>query len=119
MASVIRYHDVSRTFGSAPALDRFCAEVAEGSITALLGRNGAGKTTAIRCAMNLLTPDSGHVDVLGEHSEELTEAHRARIGYVSERVTLDPDATLNDLCELAAASYPTWDARYAAELIDR
>lgn len=117
--SAIRFHDVSRDYGSARALDRFRADVVEGSITALLGRNGAGKTTAIRCALNLLTPDSGHVEVLGNHAEELSEAVRAQIGYVSERVTLDPNATLAELCELSSACYENWDPRYAAELSER
>lgn len=115
----IRFHDVTRAFGSALALDRFRADVVEGSITALLGRNGAGKTTAIRCALNLLTPDSGHVEVFGTHSEELTESLRAQIGYVGERVTLDPNATLDELCELSAACYPSWDDAYAADLVER
>lgn len=115
----MKFRDVSRVFGSTEALARFDAEVPEGTITALLGRNGAGKTTAIRCAMGLLRPRSGRVEIFGHDSRDLPESVRATVGYVSERVTLDPRSTLEEAIELSRSCYPTWDDAYADELVRR
>ena len=65
MTPVIRFQEVSKRFGATVALDRFSLEVPGGSVFALLGENGAGKTTAIRILLGLAEPDSGRSDVLG------------------------------------------------------
>ncbi len=115
----IRFSDVSRRFEKTNALRGFSATVPEGSITALLGRNAAGKTTAIRCALGLLALDGGCIEVLGADAADLPEAIRAQVGYVSERSTLDPLMSIAELCEFGKAAYPTWDDDYAIDLCER
>ena len=56
-------------------------EVPETAIFGILGSNGAGKTTSIRMLMNIIRPDEGRIDVLGEGASEAT---KARLGYLPE-----------------------------------
>jgi ABC-2 type transport system ATP-binding protein len=87
MSPVIQFHGVSKRFGREVALERVSLEVPGGSVFALLGENGAGKTTAIRILLGLAEPDSGESSVLGLASSAQDLAIRRRVGYVPERLT--------------------------------
>jgi ABC-2 type transport system ATP-binding protein len=115
----VRFDGLEKRYGTTDALDGFTARVPRGSITAMLGRNGAGKSTAIRCALGLLHPDAGRVRLLGEDSRRIRSATRARIGYASSTMALDPRASIDELEDLGAALYPTWDRALSLELRER
>src|SRR5689334_12521991 len=66
------------------ALRDLTVQVAEGQCLVLLGRNGAGKTTALRCMAGVLTPTSGTVKVDGIDSADDPAAVRARVGLMPE-----------------------------------
>lgn len=117
--TAVQFEAVSRAFGDARALDELTFAVPEGSVTALLGRNGAGKTTAMRCLVGLLRPDAGEVSVFGTSLDRLDDAARASIGYVSERQHLDPRLTIGETLEFTRAFYRTWDDGLALDLVDR
>jgi len=111
---------VSKTFhGGVRALDGLDLEVARGSIFGLLGRNGAGKTTAIRVLMGLLRADTGEAYVLGEDLWACDAAHRARVAYVSQSGRLFGNWTLEDHARYLAHFYPRWDGAYARALAKR
>jgi ABC-2 type transport system ATP-binding protein len=57
MSSVIRLQNVTKRYGAQRALDAVSLEVEPGVVFALLGENGAGKTTAIRVLLGLTEPD--------------------------------------------------------------
>jgi len=79
------------------ALTNFSLTVNKGEIFCILGLNGAGKTTAVKLALNLLFPDSGEIEVLGEKpSPEVI----SRVGYVSENPYLFPYLTGRELFNL-------------------
>ena len=65
MPPVIRLDKLTKRFGAETALDQVSFEVPSGVVFALLGENGAGKTTAIRIMLGLAEPDSGQTEVLG------------------------------------------------------
>lgn len=88
MEPAIRLQNVCKRFGSVRALDRVSLEVPRGVVFALLGENGAGKTTAIRIMLGLLEPTAGQAEVLGMPSATQGLAIRRRVGYVAERPTL-------------------------------
>jgi len=79
--SFIEVNHVSKTYGDRTVVDDVSFDVSEGEIFGLIGPNGAGKTTTIRIIMDLIKPDSGEVQVLGERSGE---AARDSIGYLPE-----------------------------------
>ena len=64
MAITIR--SVSKRFGDAVALDDVNLDVPDGSLTALLGPSGGGKSTLLRVVAGLETPDSGTVEIDGQ-----------------------------------------------------
>ena len=105
MTAVIRFHEVSKRYGAEVALDRFSLEVPAGSVFALLGENGAGKTTAIRILLGLAEPDSGQSEVLGLASSAQGLEIRRRVGYVPERLTLYEWMTVEEIGWFTAGFY--------------
>ncbi|MFW6094291.1 MAG: ATP-binding cassette domain-containing protein [Pseudomonadota bacterium] len=80
----------------APALDGVSAHIPAGSITGLVGPDGAGKTTLMRLLAGLLRPESGRVQVLGHDAIAESEAVRARIGYMPQRFGLYEDLSVHE-----------------------
>jgi len=72
---------VSKSFGDLCAVGNLSVQVPGGSIYGFLGPNGAGKTTTLRMIMDIIRPDSGEIELLGNRS---IEKARARIGYMPE-----------------------------------
>lgn len=72
-----------KRFGSRRALDGVSLTVAAGSATGLVGANGAGKTTFLKCALDLCATDGGSVRIFGVDARKSTA--RARLAYLPER----------------------------------
>src|SRR5262245_48996906 len=94
MIAAIRLEDVSKRFGSVPAVDAVTLEVPEGSIYGFIGPNGSGKTTTLRMIMRILLPDQGHIEVLGSGD---TGAARDRVSYLPEERGLYKKMTVRRL----------------------
>jgi ABC-2 type transport system ATP-binding protein len=77
----IRLDEVCKSFGDVRAVSGISARIPTGSITGFLGPNGAGKTTTLRMIMNIIRPDSGTMEILGDRA---VERAKARIGYMPE-----------------------------------
>jgi ABC-2 type transport system ATP-binding protein len=85
MKPAIELHKVSKTYPGKIALDSLSLSVPAGAIFALLGDNGAGKSTTIRILNGLTPPDRGYARVLGHDVWRDAAELRTRIGYVPER----------------------------------
>src|SRR5258708_25110907 len=85
MRSVIATHDLTKRYGGKTAVDRLSIEVPAGSIFALLGDNGAGKSSTIRVLTGQHPPDGGRAEILGQDCWANSVALRHRVGYVPER----------------------------------
>jgi len=105
MEPVIRLQNVCKHFGADVALHRASWEVPPGVVFALLGENGAGKTTAIRIMLGLAEPNSGGAQVLGLSSAKQGLEIRRRVGYVPERPTLYDWMTVAEIGWFTAAFY--------------
>ena len=103
---VIRLHEVTKTFGQLVALDKLSLEVHPGQVFALLGENGAGKTTAIKIMLGLEDPDAGTSEVLGFDSQRDGLRIRQKVGYVPESPTLYEWMTVDEIGWFAAGFYP-------------
>jgi ABC-2 type transport system ATP-binding protein len=115
--NIIETHQLSRKYGRADALRGLDLSVPAGNIFALIGANGAGKTTAIKVLMNLLEPTSGEARVLGVDSRKLSPRERQQIGYVSENQKLPEWMTVRQLLDYCRPFYPTWDRELEARLL--
>ncbi len=106
MSPVIRLRQVSKRFGRVVALDGVSFEVPPGRVCALLGANGAGKSTAIRILLGLEQADAGETEVLGMDSRRHGLEIRRATGYVAERPTLYDWMTVEETGWFAAGFYP-------------
>jgi len=88
MSNVIQLTNVTKRYGGQTALDQVSIEVPPGVVFAMLGENGAGKTTAIRLMLGLTEANGGQVNVLGLDSRRRGLEIRRRVGYMPERPTL-------------------------------
>jgi ABC-2 type transport system ATP-binding protein len=93
-----------RCFGKNRAVDGLDLTVYRGEMAALVGPDGAGKSTAIRLLCGILRPDAGELLVLGRNLRHKTEieAAKARIGYLSQEFTLYGDLTIDENIEFFA-----------------
>jgi len=118
----IRCVDLSKKFRRVMALDHLNLDVPEGAIYALIGANGAGKTTAIKTMVNIHEPDSGRVEISGRGGES-KDSRRLRgrdfesIGYVSENQKMPEWMTVDYLLQYLKPFYPAWDDSAAAALV--
>jgi ABC-2 type transport system ATP-binding protein len=112
---VLSLGNVSKSFEDKRVLDQVSLAIGPGSVVGLLGKNGTGKTTLIKCALGLLKPQSGEVHVFGEPAWTLSGAAKARIGYVPQVPALYPWMRVRQIVDYQASFYPHWND----ELIDR
>jgi len=81
--AAFRAEGLVKRFGARRALDGVGMEVPPGAAMGLVGANGAGKTTFIKCALDLCAADAGRVEIFGLDCRRA--AARARLAYVPER----------------------------------
>jgi ABC-2 type transport system ATP-binding protein len=107
---MLELHGIHRRFGEVQALDDVSLSVPAGRAVGFVGRNGAGKTTAMRVALGLVEVDAG--EVLWER-RPITETDRLRIGYMPEERGLYPGmSAIDQLVHLARLA--GWSRRDAA-----
>lgn len=118
--AVIKTTDLTKTFpGEVVAVTGLDIAVPKGRVYGLIGRNGAGKTTAIRMLMGLLHPSSGQAEVLGRDMWTAPAEHRERVTYVPQEQQVHAWMTLRQLCHYVAHFYTKWDQSYADRLVKR
>jgi len=78
---MIRVQNVSKNFGTFAALTDVSVDIPHGSLTALLGPSGGGKSTLLRIIAGLETPDTGTIEIGGHDSTRVTPQRR-NVGFV-------------------------------------
>ena len=106
MSAVFGWDQVTKRFGKQTALQKLTLSSEPGTVVALLGDNGAGKTTAIRILLGLLEPTSGSSHVFGLDSQTHGQAIRQRVGYVPDRPALYEWMTIEQIGWFTAGFYP-------------
>jgi ABC-2 type transport system ATP-binding protein len=88
---------LTKSYGDVQALRGVDLEVRRGEIFGFLGPNGSGKTTTIRCLLDLIRPSGGSLRVLGLDPQAEPVAVRARVGYLPGELRLDDNLTAEGL----------------------
>ena len=96
---------LTKRFGAFTAVDNITFSVPEGQIFGFLGPNGSGKTTTIRMLLGLLSPTSGHAQILGYDVTRQTNEVRRRAGYMSQRFSLYNDLTVAENLNFYGRTY--------------
>ncbi|WP_269791077.1 ATP-binding cassette domain-containing protein [Stenotrophomonas sp. Iso1] len=87
-ASIVEIHDLSVTYPGKKVLSQLSLQVQPGSIYALLGGNGAGKSTTLSVLLGFTRPSAGSVRVAGITPWSAPERARAQLAYLPENVAL-------------------------------
>src|SRR5262245_54141597 len=118
---MLELRDITKRFGSTLANDRVSIKVEPGTIHAIVGENGAGKSTAMRIAYGLSTPDSGEILVDGRARAIRTphDAIALGVGMVHQHFMLVAPMTVTENIALGAepGGALTLDLAAAAERI--
>ncbi|MFW6181404.1 MAG: ABC transporter ATP-binding protein [Spirochaetota bacterium] len=116
---ILQVQDVSFSYRSEPVLDRVAFQAGEGELIAVLGPNGVGKTTLLRCVNAVLRPRAGCILVDGRNVLRLSGPEIAReIGYVAQR-SEPARLTAFDAILLGRKPHITWKAsRRDLEIVD-
>jgi ABC-2 type transport system ATP-binding protein len=93
----------TKRFGAVTALDRVSLAIHEGDVLALLGANGAGKTTAIALLLGLRVPDEGRARLFGLEPRRVDA--RRRIGVVPQEIAFPPTLRVREVLELVRRHY--------------
>jgi len=121
MSLAVEVHDLKVRFGPVLAVDGFDLALPAGASVALVGRNGAGKSTTLRVLAGVLPPTSGTVRVAGIDAVRDPSGAKQRTGYCPDMGGLIPRATPWEHLQLAASLRgldPGWEQR-AQDLLDR
>jgi ABC-2 type transport system ATP-binding protein len=102
---IVQIQNLTKKFGATIAVDNLTLDIQQGEIFGLIGPDGAGKTTAMRLMLGILTPDSGEgrvgeFDIIRE-----PESISGLTGYVSQRFSLYGELTVEENLQLFADLY--------------
>ena len=90
-------------------------EIPEGTITGVIGKNGAGKSTTIKSILGLVTPDSGTVKVFGKDTKSLTAEEKGEMGVALSDSGFSMYLTVNDVTSILKKLYKNFDENSFAQ----
>ncbi|HEY9370469.1 ABC transporter ATP-binding protein [Streptomyces sp.] len=100
----VAFEAVTKSFGAVRAVDGVDLTIRRGETVALLGRNGAGKSTSIGLLLGLDEPDGGRVRLFGDSPAKAVEA--GRVGAMLQEGRAVPRVTVGELVSFVARAYP-------------
>ena len=107
---MIVMQNVRKTYGSFTF--KMSMELPEGQILGLIGKNGAGKSTAIKLILGLCRADEGSIKVFEHESKELPETLRQEIGVSLAESGFSGELTVNDVKHILKKMYHSFDENY-------
>jgi ABC-type multidrug transport system ATPase subunit len=115
----IEISNVTVRYGRVTAANDVTLTVARGTVYALLGRNGAGKSSLVRCLLGQRKPDAGTIRALGEDVWTRRASLMQRIGVVSEEADAPPEMTVAQIARFCSRLYARWDQKEVDERLQR
>ena len=117
--SALEMQGLAVAYGRSRVLEDVNLDVPRGSVFALLGRNGSGKTSLLRCLLGQRPPAAGQVKVLGENPWRHRRRLMERVGVVPEEPNGFPEMTAEQLSAFCKRLYGKWDASSVRERLQR
>ena len=113
--SVLKVTGLKKAFGPVVIVDGFNLEIRAGEAIALTGRNGAGKSTVLRCVVGAERPDEGTVTVNGVPVSETNPEIRREVATVIDDLDFFPDLSVVEHLDLLARAHGIPDAEAAVD----
>ena len=105
---MLEIRNLTKTFGSFPALKELNMTIPRGAVYGLVGPNGAGKTTIIRHIAGVYRPDCGTVTLDGQNIWENPQA-KGKVGFIPDDLFFFNSASINDMRNYYKGLYPRFD----------
>ena len=106
-------------YGNALACAEVSLDVARGAVYALLGRNGAGKSSLVRCLLGQQKPTSGRALLFGDDVWKKRAPLMARVGVVPEEPDAPAAMTSRQIADFCRRLYPSWDQAAVDQRLER
>jgi ABC-2 type transport system ATP-binding protein len=118
---VIETHDLTKRYGKLEAVHNLNLKVGAGRITGFLGRNGAGKSSAIKMLLGISRPTSGTGAVLGCPVDDARQSRegRRRVAYVAEDKQTYAYMTVAQMIAFTRSFYGDWDSEIERRLLQQ
>jgi ABC-2 type transport system ATP-binding protein len=116
MATIIEAKNLSKRYGSFVALDQVSFSLQPGRIVGLIGRNGAGKTTALKAILGL-TSYQGSVQVLGMEPARDRNALMSQVCFIADAAVLPRWLSVKQAIDYVAGVHPRFDRKRAEEVL--
>lgn len=114
MDNVLEVKSLTKRYGKKTALSDVNIDVSGGKIIGLIGQNGSGKTTFLKCIAGLLTLDEGEVKVCGIN---VCAETKKLVSFLPERTYLDNSKTVDEAIDFFKEFYEDFDAEKAYSLL--
>ena len=119
MTNPIRIESLTVRYGKTVACQDVTLSVAPGAVYALLGRNGAGKSSLIRCLLGQQRPSAGRALLFDGDSWKTRRRAMERIGVVPEEPDAPGAMSARELSTFCRRIYPQWDSSAVAARLER
>ncbi len=117
--SVLSFAGVDVRYDRRVVVQGLDLEVPAGAVYALLGRNGAGKSSLVRCALGVQRPSAGRVEAFGEDTWRRRTRVLSRVGFVPEEPGAPPASSALQLASFCRTVHRRWDPDGLAQRLER
>ena len=102
MENIVEIKELFKIIDKEEILSDISLQIAEGEIYGLLGPNGTGKTTLMKCMLSLLTVTSGSIEIFGKNLQEHREEILSQVGSIIETPIFYENCTAKEILEIHA-----------------
>lgn len=117
--AVAAFAGLTVRYGKITAVEGVSLTVRKGEVYALLGRNGSGKTSMIRCLLGQMKACAGSAALFGGDAWEGRASAMLRVGVVPEAPDMPPTLTAMQLTAFCSRLYPSWDGKGVTARLER
>lgn len=118
MQNIMEIHGMCKKYADF-SLKNISFAVPSGAIVGMVGVNGSGKSTIIKCALNIDFMDSGEVEILGKKSLNLKNKDREQIGVIFEQTNYPVTMTPRQIGRMLSKIYRQWDSQTYEMYLER
>ncbi|MDY3777752.1 MAG: ABC transporter ATP-binding protein, partial [Candidatus Onthovivens sp.] len=118
MENMIEVRNLVKSYKSFK-LNSISFDIPKGMIVGLIGGNGSGKTTIMKCILSLIFKNSGEIHIFSKNNDELTLEEKEKIGVVLDENCLPSNIRVSFLDRIFKNSFKTWNSKKYFELLTK